>query len=284
MASLFSDLEPIDLGDFDVSASSAKFTQAGETPVGVATPEMPDYEPTIYTIKFTPKLAAENLPVLQSKQREVDRFRAWATFETNKLTQKKIAAGQLAATGNPFEKQYAIGAYRAKAMDAVYDRRAPWLMLDQAVNNRQTLKIKSSEFRVNILKLAIAGIVVPATAMGTLMDILNAITSSINNGNEVMHSKGVQYWIQFVIYDFDWMSKNVTARIHTISLQTSTTTYDVAKNCEKSQHAEVNISFVGHDRWFNSEVFSSAAAAMTAQQIEAGANALKDNPSFNVDS
>lgn len=219
MADLFSNLDkPIDLSDFDVPASSAKFTQAGETPVGVATPEMPDYEPTIYTIKFTPKLAAENQPELLARQIEVDRFRSWATFETNKLTQKKIAAGEVAATGTAFEKRFAIGAYRSKVMDAVYNLRAPWLFLNQEVNNYETLRIKSSEFRTNILKLAIAGFMLPVNAMGTLMDIFNAITSSINSGTEQMHSKGVQYWIQFVIYDFDSRSHRITARIRTISL------------------------------------------------------------------
>lgn len=293
-ANLFSALEAITLGDFEVSASSplgdfevsansAKFTQAGETPTDPATPEMPDYEPTVYTVKFTPKLAAENLPALQKLQEDVDRFRAWATFETNKLTQKKITAGQVAATGTTFEKRYAIGAYRSKVMDAVYNLRSPWLILNQAVNNHESLEIKSEEFRVNILKLAIAGFTIPAGGMATLMNILSAITTSINSGNEQMHSKGVQYWIQFVIYDFDSMSKRVTARIRTISLQTSSTTYDVAKNCKKSQYAKVDISFVGHDRGFNAQVFSGVSAGMDELLIKAGKKAMENDEEFDVE-
>lgn len=264
-------------------SKAATVTARLVTPVipGPAEGILADYEPTIYTVRFTPKLAKEHQAELRKRTKSVERFRAWATFITNQLTQKKIDEGKL-PNGNTPADQFAVGAYRSKVMDTVYTRRAPWLSLNAAVNNFRTLSVKSTEFRKEIVSLALVGFQIPLVAMASLDKVLDAVVASISSSrsSEVV---GNQYWIQFILYDFNPMIEEVTTRIRTISFMTTSTTYDVAKNCTRSKESNVSISFTGSDKSFNFDIYDAAGDAMTEKQKRDAENALKDDPSFDVE-
>lgn len=78
---LFAPLDTLDDLEFDVdisgaSSAMAKSQEAGDIDVGSL---LPDYEPTIYTVTFTPKLQSVHKVELVAKQKEVEYFRSWAT-------------------------------------------------------------------------------------------------------------------------------------------------------------------------------------------------------------
>lgn len=264
-------LDEIDLSRYMVSVG--KLAPRDEEP----NPTLPDAAPTVYYVNFTPEVAEAVRPQLIILQQNILDFRSWATLQTNLLVRKKIDDGSIDSND-----KVGIGSYRAKVMESYYRERTTWLASAIDVNNTETLTIRSTEFHINILRLALKGFPIPMQIMGVLEEVLQAIVQSISGTTAKDHTKGMQYWIQTTVYIYDPMSQTLQPKIRTINFMTTSETYEVTTSKSTTKHTTMTVSFSGQESDWNNRVWEGVRQSIEDEAIRKGEELSKEDGDWDV--
>ncbi|KAG9600649.1 hypothetical protein KCU77_g3120, partial [Aureobasidium melanogenum] len=250
---------------------------AGPVDPNSPTPTDQDLVKTVYFVNMAPgSLPGAEQDKLAGIQQNVLDFSCWASHLASVSVQAKIDSKAIAEDDSTEQ-----GSYRAKVMDWILNNKTTWLAKTSDANSSQEINVKRAEFHTEILKQALQGLTVPATAFQSLEKIVTAIGDGITLSSKTGKTTQ-QYWIMLTYYVYYAESGVIQPIIRTIGFEATNETAEYMAGKNRIDTVKFTCQFSGNQFDFNNKVYEGIKDSISAAQIEDGKKMINDRTMVDI--
>ncbi|KAH0277554.1 hypothetical protein KCU91_g3082, partial [Aureobasidium melanogenum] len=254
-----------------------RFPDAGLADPSAPTPTDQDVVKTVFFVNMAPgSLTGDEKNKLAGIQQNVLDFSCWASHLASVSVQAKIDSKAIPKDDNTQQ-----GSYRAKVMEWILNNKTTWLAKTNVQNSSQNIEIEKAQFHTEILKQALQGLTVPATALQSLEKIVTAIGDGITLSSKTEKTTQ-QYWIMLTYYIYHAESGVIQPIIRTIGFEATNATAEYMAGKNEITIVKFTCQFSGNQFDFNNKVYEGIKDSISAAQIEDGKKMLNDKTVVDI--